>query len=110
MHTVALTEDNRIVTWGVNDNGALGRETAWVGALRDVDGDPEEDGELNPLEATPSPIPSSAFPPGLRFTQVAAGDSCSFALTATGDVYGWGTFKVGDAGRFPPHRARKSLT
>lgn len=27
MHTVALTEDRRIFSWGVNDEGALGRET-----------------------------------------------------------------------------------
>jgi len=25
---------------------------------------------------------------------VAAGDSCSFALTTEGAVYGWGTFRV----------------
>jgi regulator of chromosome condensation len=90
-----LTEDNRIVTWGVNDNYALGRSTAWDGGMRDVDGDPEEDGELNPLESTPTPITTQNFPPGTKFVQVAAGDSCSFALTDTGAVYGWGTFKVG---------------
>lgn len=27
MHTVALTEDRMIYSWGVNDEGALGRET-----------------------------------------------------------------------------------
>lgn len=27
MHTVALTEDGQIFSWGVNDEGALGRET-----------------------------------------------------------------------------------
>jgi regulator of chromosome condensation len=95
MHTIALTEDNKIVTWGVNDNGALGRDTAWDGGLRDIGGDSDqEDGELNPLESTPTAIPTSAFPPGMRFAQVAAGDSCSFAVTDTGLVYGWGTFKV----------------
>ncbi|KAK3298950.1 regulator of chromosome condensation 1/beta-lactamase-inhibitor protein II [Chaetomium fimeti] len=93
MHTIGLTEVNRIVTWGVNDNYALGRSTAWDGGLRDVDGDSEEDGELNPLESTPTPIPTQHFPPGTRFVQVAAGDSCSFALTDAGAVYGWGTFK-----------------
>lgn len=94
MHTIGLTEDNKIVTWGVNDNHALGRNTAWDGGMRDVDGDSEDDGELNPLESTPTPIPTHHFPPGTRFTQVAAGDSCSFALTDAGIVYGWGTFKV----------------
>ncbi|KAH6619299.1 regulator of chromosome condensation 1/beta-lactamase-inhibitor protein II, partial [Chaetomium sp. MPI-SDFR-AT-0129] len=93
MHTVALTRDNEIVTWGVNDNCALGRNMVWEGGLRDIDGDPEEEGELNPLEATPTPIPADSFPPETKFVQVSAGDSCSFALTDTGDVYGWGTFK-----------------
>ena len=27
MHCVSLTHDQKIVTWGVNDNGALGRDT-----------------------------------------------------------------------------------
>lgn len=94
MHTIALTKDGKIVTWGVNDNGALGRKTDWEGGSRDIDEDPEEDGGLNPLEATPTPIPTHCFPPETKFVQVAAGDSCSLALTDTGFVYGWGTFKV----------------
>jgi regulator of chromosome condensation len=94
MHTVALTRDNRILTWGVNDEGALGRDSDWTGKLRDIDDDPEEDGDLNPLEATPTALPAAHFPRGTAFVQVAAGDSCSFALTDTGSVYGWGTFKV----------------
>ncbi|KAI8945769.1 regulator of chromosome condensation 1/beta-lactamase-inhibitor protein II [Xylaria longipes] len=94
MHTVALSADNRIVTWGVNDNNALGRDTQWDGGLRDVDADSDyEDEELNPLESTPTEIPAEHFPPGTRFAQVAAGDSCSFALTDAGLVYGWGTFR-----------------
>ncbi|RYO90011.1 hypothetical protein DL766_006643 [Monosporascus sp. MC13-8B] len=93
MHTIALTKDSKIVTWGVNDNGALGRNSEWDGTLRDIDGDPEEEGELNPLESTPTPIPAHYFPPRTKFVQVAAGDSCSLALTDTGLVYGWGTFK-----------------
>ena len=31
MHCVALTHDNKILTWGVNDEGALGRKTDWSG-------------------------------------------------------------------------------
>lgn len=96
MHTIALTKDNKIVTWGVNDKGALGRDTAWEGGLRDADASDSEseDGDLNPKESTPGDIPASAFPEGTKFVQVAAGDSCSFALTDTGLVYGWGTFLV----------------
>jgi regulator of chromosome condensation len=97
MHTVALTHDNKILTWGVNDQGALGRDTTWEGGLRDVDdgSDSESDDEdLNPKESTPLPIDASHFPKDTKFVQVAAGDSCSFVLTTTGYVYGWGTFRV----------------
>lgn len=96
MHTVALTKDNKIVTWGVNDNGALGRDTNWDGGLRDMsdgsDDDDSEIGDLNPKESTPTEIPASAFAKDAVFTQVAAGDSISLALTEDGLVYGWGTF------------------
>lgn len=103
MHTVALTEDSKIVTWGGNDDGALGRDTAWEGGLRDMDAeqngddgasDDSDDEALNPVESTPTQIPEASFPAGTRFTCVAAGDSCSFAVTDTGLVYGWGTFAV----------------
>lgn len=102
MHTVALTVDNKLVTWGVNDAGALGRDTNWEGGMRDVsDGDDDEEteeeaGDLNPLESTPTAIPSRYFEQDVQFVQVAAGDSCTFALTATGRIYGCGTFRVGD--------------
>ncbi|QLI74725.1 Guanine nucleotide exchange factor SRM1 [Metarhizium brunneum] len=96
MHTIALTADNKILTWGVNDEGALGRDTAWEGGLKDMDAESDsgdEDGELNPHECTPTEVPSKNFPKGTVFTQVAAGDSCSFVLTQTGSVYGWGSFR-----------------
>lgn len=99
MHTIALTADNKILTWGVNDEGALGRDTTWEGGLKDMDAESDsgdEDGELNPHECTPTEVPSKNFPKGTVFTQVAAGDSCSFVLTQTGSVYGWGSFRVGD--------------
>jgi regulator of chromosome condensation len=101
MHCVALTHDNKILTWGVNDQCALGRDTDWDGGLRDMDAksdcsDDSDDSDtgLNPKESTPDSIADDAFPAGTRFVQVAAGDSCSFALTDTGLVYGWGTFRV----------------
>lgn len=97
MHTIALTEDNKILTWGVNDDGALGRDTRWEGGLRDMDAqsdDEDDDEALNPHESIPTQVPASFFPENTVFVQVAAGDSCSFALTNTGLVYGWGTFRV----------------
>jgi len=102
MHVVALTKDNKILTWGVNDNGALGRDTSGANVkLRDMkaddsdsDSDDDETGGLNDLEATPIAVSSEHFPEDTTFVDIAAGDSCSFALTTEGAVYGWGTFRV----------------
>ncbi|KAK4125262.1 RCC1/BLIP-II [Parathielavia appendiculata] len=99
MHGVALTYDNQILTWGVNDHGALGRDTSWESNLVDADtgdSDSDDEGELNPRESTPTPVDMSAVPPGTIFTQVAATDNATFALTSTGRVYGWGTFRSED--------------
>ncbi|XP_044721756.1 regulator of chromosome condensation (RCC1) repeat domain-containing protein [Hirsutella rhossiliensis] len=93
MHTIALTIDDQIITWGVNDEFALGRDTHWIPERRDMDTVPDDDAELNPLESTPLAIPAAHFPPNTRFCQVAAGDSYSIALTDTGLAYGWGTFR-----------------
>ena len=101
MHAVALTHDNRILTWGVNDQGALGRDTKGGERLKDADAedsdsDAESDSGLNHLESTPTAISSDHFPEGTVFVQVAAGDSVTVALTDEGLVYGWGTFRVSE--------------
>lgn len=110
MHSVALSHDNTIFTWGANDDMALGRktkgkyleeaeriETEKKAAAKGDDSDSEDDDDdtngLSLLEAKPMAIPD--FPPaGVTITQVAAGDSVSLALTSTGNVYGWGNFRV----------------
>ena len=102
MHCVALTHDNKILTWGVNDMGALGRDTTWEGGMVDMKDDKDDTGSesdasesaINPREATPTAILTSDFPEGTVFTQVAAGDNATFALTDEGLVYGWGSFRV----------------
>lgn len=98
MHVVALTHDNKILTWGVNDQGALGRDTTWSGGLKDAgqesDDDDDEDSGLNPFEATPTAISNDQFPEGTVFTSISAGDSSTFAVTDEGKVWGWGTFRV----------------
>lgn len=100
MHVLALTHDNKILSWGVNDQGALGRDTTWEGGLVDMDDNKSDDSSdsgsdsgMNPKESTPTAIPSDAFPEGTKFVQVAAADSASFAVTDDGLVYGWGTFR-----------------
>lgn len=109
MHCVALSHDNQIYTWGVNDQGALGRDTTWDDAKMkdaddngsDSDSDDDDDSGMNPREATPTAIPQEEFPAGTTFVDVAAGDSISFALTDDGLVYGWGTFRVSSIIIFP---------
>ncbi|KOS37856.1 hypothetical protein ACN38_g11344 [Penicillium nordicum] len=100
MHCLALTHDNKIFSWGVNDQGALGRETEWDGGYKDIENDDsdsdDEDSGLNPRESIPTAIPTTAFPEGTVFVEVAAADSASFALTDDGLVYGWGTFRSND--------------
>lgn len=103
MHAACLCRDNKIYTWGVNDQGALGRDTNWDGGLRDMDdaedSDSDEDDDdtgMNPLESTPGAVDDSSIAPGTKFVQVAAGDSATFALTEDGRVYGCGTFRSND--------------
>ena len=99
MHGIALTRDNKILTWGVNDQGALGRDTKWEGRMTEIDAESADDNEdeYKPKQAKQNPNPSSKFPPGTTFTQVAAGDSTSFVLTEEGFVYGCGIFRVSAA-------------
>ncbi|KAI0382508.1 RCC1/BLIP-II [Hypomontagnella monticulosa] len=84
LHGVAITKDNKILTWGVNDHGALGRDT-------NVEED--DDDLLNPAESTPGPIDTSGLDPDIKWAQVVGLDNASFALTEDGKVYGWGTFR-----------------
>ena len=98
MHVAALTHDNKILTWGVNDQGALGRDTEWEGGMRDMEDDDDseagDDTGMNPRESTPAAVGDEYFVPGTKFVQVVASDSATFALTEDGKVYGWGTFRV----------------
>nr|XP_032815546.1 regulator of chromosome condensation-like [Petromyzon marinus]XP_032815547.1 regulator of chromosome condensation-like [Petromyzon marinus] len=71
MHTVVLTESGQVLTFGCNDEGALGRVTA-----------EEED------EAVAGVVQLAD-----RVVQVSAGDSHTAALTQSGSVYVWGTFR-----------------
>ncbi|KAH7122981.1 regulator of chromosome condensation 1/beta-lactamase-inhibitor protein II [Dactylonectria macrodidyma] len=93
MHCAALTGNGKVLTWGVNDSRALGRDTTWV----DPDEDEEGMTDLNPLESTPMAVENLQDIGDI--VQVAAADNSTFVLTATGQVYGWGTFN-GDDGPF----------
>lgn len=116
MHAVVLTRDNKILTWGANDQGALGRDTTWDGVLRDAnkeesgsDSEDDDDTGINPHESTPAAVSDEHFVPGTEFVQVVACDSASFALTEDGRVYGWGTFRSSDGILGFTHRLKISM-
>ncbi|CAZ85804.1 unnamed protein product [Tuber melanosporum] len=98
MHGLALSHEGKVYSWGVNDQYALGRETKYTPPVGDVGSDEDSDSDdeepLNPLESMPMLI--TAFPEGTVITNIAAGDSVSIAVTDTGKVYGWGTFRCSD--------------
>ncbi|KAG5895448.1 hypothetical protein JTB14_001325 [Gonioctena quinquepunctata] len=72
MHTVCLTKEGKVLTFGCNDEGALGRVT-----------DGKEDAEF---EAGEVDLPTKVI-------QVSAGDSHTAALLEDGRVFAWGTFR-----------------
>ena len=96
MHVAALDHAGRLWTWGVNDQGSLGRDTKLV--QNDIsmtavgeDSDSEED-LLSVLESTPGLV--QGFPEGVQVVKLACGDSISVAIADDGNIYSWGTFRV----------------
>ncbi|MEU8545367.1 Ig-like domain repeat protein [Streptomyces sp. NPDC048717] len=76
-HSVALTTDGHVLTWGINLWGQLGDGTTVFN--RPTPGD-------------------TALPAGLRFTAIAAGGYHTLALTSSGRVYAWGLDGSGQVG------------
>ena len=77
-HSVAVSDDGSIYTWGNADNGQLGRDTS----------------------STPANKPGKAnIPADLAFTQASAGDEHSIALGSDGNLYTWGDNANGQLGR-----------
>lgn len=71
MHNVCLRQTGEVLTFGCNDEGALGRDTS------------KEDSETEPGSVQ---LPCKAV-------QVTAGDSHSAALLEDGSVFAWGSFR-----------------
>ncbi|CAL8462036.1 g1567 [Coccomyxa elongata] len=86
MHSVALTPDGGVYTTGVNDEGALGRESG--GELWEKSGLAKGDASDTYTWGAVD-IPSDHG----KVIQVSAGDSHTMALTELGFVWGWGTFR-----------------
>ncbi|CAK9799704.1 Regulator of chromosome condensation [Anthophora plagiata] len=71
MHNVCLRQSGEVLTFGCNDEGALGRDTSKEGS-----------------ETVPGPVDL----PG-KAIQVTAGDSHSAALLEDGRIFAWGSFR-----------------
>ena len=72
MHSLCVTKQGRVFSWGCNDEGALGRVTE------------DEDDTMTPGEVD---IPA-------RIVQASAGDSHSAALADDGRLFVFGIFRV----------------
>ncbi|KAK8854578.1 hypothetical protein IAR55_003317 [Kwoniella newhampshirensis] len=91
MHTLAIDEAGRVRSWGINDNAALGRKTSDVP-------DPNNPGSMIPnedLETVPMVI-ESLEKEKFRAVQVSAGDSISVAISDSGELRAWGSFRSND--------------
>uniref|UniRef100_A0A5K3FNM2 Regulator of chromosome condensation n=1 Tax=Mesocestoides corti TaxID=53468 RepID=A0A5K3FNM2_MESCO len=87
MHTVCLTSDGRVFTFGCNDEGALGRPSGDSSSDND-DGKPKTE---SVEESRPGVV---NFPENcVKIKMVSAGDSHSAALDNQGRVWLWGTFR-----------------
>ncbi|XP_068113476.1 probable E3 ubiquitin-protein ligase HERC4 isoform X2 [Hyperolius riggenbachi] len=76
-HSLALSKESEIFSWGENRYGQLGLSH-----------------DLK-MEPTPRPLKSLS---GIPFRQISAGGAHSFALTLSGAVFGWGKNKFGQLG------------
>lgn len=84
-HSLAITNDGRLVAWGNNNSGQLGYPSY---------------GQL--YNSTPQIVLVRLLGSEPVFTQVAAGDEHSLALSNSQDVWGWGSNSVGQIGSIVP--------
>lgn len=83
-HTLVLTKFGSILSWGVNELGAIGRNTEAT-----PDGQSTEE-----LETQPLPVELSS--PNFRPTRIACGDSFSLAVSDAGELRFWGSIRSSD--------------
>ncbi|KAM8940137.1 LOW QUALITY PROTEIN: putative E3 ubiquitin-protein ligase HERC6 [Pelodytes ibericus] len=76
-HSIALSEDGRVFSWGQNNSGQLGL------------------GNKIPSQPSPQFVKSLK---GIPLVQVTAGGAQSFALSMLGTVFGWGRNNAGQLG------------
>jgi alpha-tubulin suppressor-like RCC1 family protein len=79
-HSLAVSSAGELYAWGRNVHGELG------------DGGAQEQAEV------PVAVSAGAIPSGTTFTEVAAGNEFSVALSSTGKLYAWGLNSFGQLG------------
>lgn len=77
MHTLAIVQGGLVYSWGVNDEGALGRA-----ASKEVEG----------AECTPGLVTIPSM--GAAAVDISTGDSHVAVATSDGGVWAWGTFRT----------------
>ena len=78
-HSLALSSTGRLYAWGYNLDGQLG-----------------DGGTAN--SSVPTLVSGGVMPTGTRFTEIAAGQDDSLALSSTGQLYAWGDNLYGQVG------------
>lgn len=89
MHSLAVDEAGQLHSWGINDNAALGRNTA-------KNPDPENKGGFLPADEfeTWPLVVESLKKEDFRPVKIAASDSVSVAIDDEGGLRAWGSFRV----------------
>ncbi|XP_030838471.1 probable E3 ubiquitin-protein ligase HERC4, partial [Strongylocentrotus purpuratus] len=83
VHSIALTLDGRLFSWGCNRHGQLGVETKW--AAKEAKDHAEKPIEIEGLW-------------GIPVQHIAAGGAHSVALSTTGSIFVWGSNTHGQLG------------
>ena len=90
MHTIAVTGDGKLWSWGVNDEGALGRLAKSNNEFRNVMGM----SQTTSTNSIPENVPGVVeLPAGSRISSATAGDSHCMVLLSSGEVWGWGAYR-----------------
>ncbi|GIL66835.1 hypothetical protein Vafri_20228 [Volvox africanus] len=101
-HTMAVTADGELYSWGLNDWGQLGRQA--VGATSASDPSPCTSG-ASCHSGTPGLV---SMPGGVRVVGAAAGRYVSMAVDESGRLYTWGHDGCSNGGKVPErHEAYK---